>query len=156
MLAEIFMHLERTMKDLRLEQQLCFAVYSASLAFTRFYRPLLAQLGVTYPQYLVLLTLWEEDGLSVTAIGDRLLLDSGTLTPVLKRLQVLGLVTRTRGTKDERQVIVRLTEHGAGMRQVAGGFPTRILDASECSGEDLDALRLSLQSLRRNLDRSAA
>lgn len=144
------------MKDLRLDRQLCFAVYSASHAFTRFYKPLLAQLGVTYPQYLALLTLWEEDGLTVTAIGDRLLLDSGTLTPVLKRLEALGLVSRTRGTTDERQVIVRLTEHGAAMRHVAEGFPTRILDASECSGEELDALRQALLGLRKNLDQAAA
>jgi len=144
------------MKDLRLEQQLCFAVYSASHAFTRFYKPLLAQLGVTYPQYLALLTLWEEDGLSVTAIGDRLLLDSGTLTPVLKRLEGLGLVTRTRSAADERQVLVRLTERGHALRQVAEGFPTRILDASECSGEQLDTLRRALMGLRENLGKAAA
>ena len=144
------------MKDLRLDRQLCFAVYSASHAFTRFYKPLLAELGVTYPQYLALLTLWEEDALSVTAIGDRLLLDSGTLTPVLKRLESLGLVSRTRSTTDERQVIVRLTEQGAAMRHVAESFPTRILDASECSDEELDALRQALTGLRKNLDQAAA
>ncbi len=144
------------MKDLRLDQQLCFAVYSASHAFTRFYKPLLARLGVTYPQYLVLLTLWEEDGLSVTAIGDRLLLDSGTLTPVLKRLEALGLVTRTRSTADERQVIAQLTERGGALREVAQGFPSQILDASECSGEELDAMRRALLELRKNLDRAAA
>jgi MarR family transcriptional regulator, organic hydroperoxide resistance regulator len=144
------------MKDLRLDRQLCFAVYSASHAFTRFYKPLLAQLGVTYPQYLALLTLWEEDGLSVTAIGDRLLLDSGTLTPVLKRLEALGFVSRTRSTTDERQVIVRLTGQGAAMRHVAEGFPPRILDASECSGEELDALRQALTGLRKSLDHAAA
>jgi len=143
-------------KDLRLDRQLCFAVYSASHAFTRFYKPLLAQLGVTYPQYLALLTLWEEDSLSVTAIGDRLLLDSGTLTPVLKRLEALGLVSRTRSTTDERQVIVRLTEQGAAMRHVAEGFPTRILDASECSEEELDSLRQALLGLRKNLNHSTA
>lgn len=144
------------MKDLRLEQQLCFAVYSASHAFTRFYKPLLAQLGVTYPQYLALLTLWEDDGLSVTAIGDRLLLDSGTLTPVLKRLEAIGLVKRTRSTVDERQVLVHLTENGKAMRKVAEGFPTQILDASECSGEELDRLRRALMALRGNLDRAVA
>jgi DNA-binding MarR family transcriptional regulator len=144
------------MKDLRLDRQLCFAVYSASHAFTRFYKPLLAELGVTYPQYLALLILWEEDALSVTAIGDRLLLDSGTLTPVLKRLEALGLVSRTRSTTDERQVIVRLTEQGAAMRHVAESFPTRILDASECSDEELDALRQALTGLRKNLDHAAA
>lgn len=144
------------MKDLRLGQQLCFAVYSASHAFTRFYKPLLAQLGVTYPQYLVLLTLWEEDGLSVSAIGDRLFLDSGTLTPVLKRLEALGLVTRIRSTVDERQVLVHLTETGQSMRKVAEGFPTQILDASECSGEQLDTLRRALLALRGNLVRAVA
>lgn len=144
------------MKDLRLDQQLCFAAYSASHAFTRFYKPLLAQLGVTYPQYLALLTLWEEDGLTVTAIGDRLLLDSGTLTPLLKRLEVIGLVTRARSAVDERQVLVTLTERGRGMRKVAEGFPTQILDASECSGEELDALRRALMALRVNLDKAAA
>ena len=144
------------MKDLRLEQQLCFAVYAASHAFTRFYKPLLAQLGVTYPQYLALLTLWEEDGLSVTAIGDRLVLDSGTLTPVLKRLEALGLVARTRSAADERQVLVRLTERGRALRQVAEGFPTEILQASECSGEELDTLRRALIGLRKSLDKTAA
>lgn len=144
------------MKDLRLEQQLCFAVYSASHAFTRFYKPLLAQLGVTYPQYLALLTLWEEDGLSVTAIADRLLLDSGTLTPLLKRLEGLGLVTRTRSTADERQVLVRLTERGSEMRKVAEAFPTQILTASECSGEELDTLRRALLGLRQSLERAAS
>jgi len=148
--------MERTMKDLRLEQQLCFAVYSASHAFTRFYKPLLAQLGVTYPQYLALLTLWEEDGLSVTAIGDRLLLDSGTLTPLLKRLEGLGLVTRTRSSTDERQVLVRLTERGSQMRHVAEGFPTQILAASDCSGEELDTLRRALMGLRQSLDKPVA
>jgi DNA-binding MarR family transcriptional regulator len=143
-------------KDLHLDQQLCFAVYSASHAFTRFYRPLLAQLGVTYPQYLVLLTLWERDGMSVSAIGERLLLDSGTLTPVLKRLEALGLVTRARSTIDERQVLVRLTGQGQSMRTVAEGFPARILGASECSGDELDALRRALLDLRHNLDRAAA
>lgn len=144
------------MKDIRLEQQLCFAVYSASHAFTRFYRPLLAQLGVTYPQYLALLTLWEQDGLSVRAIGDRLLLDSGTLTPVLKRLEALGLVTRARSSADERQVLVHLTTRGQAMRKVAEGFPTQILGASKCSGEEFDTLRRAMLGLRGNLDKAAA
>jgi DNA-binding MarR family transcriptional regulator len=144
------------MHDLRLEQQLCFAIYSASHAFTRFYRPLLAELGVTYPQYLALLILWEEDGLSVTAIGDRLLLDSGTLTPVLKRLEALGLVTRTRSSADERQVLIHLTPRGSELRTVAENFPTKLLAASECSGEELDTLRRTLFALRRSLDGAAA
>ena len=144
------------MTDLRLGQQLCFAVYSASHALTRFYRPLLAELGVTYPQYLALLALWEEDGLTVTAIGDRLLLDSGTVTPVLKRLEALGLVTRSRSTTDERQVLVRLTAHGRELRRIAEGFPARILAAADCSGEEFETLREALSALRLNLDGATA
>ena len=143
-------------KDLRLEQQLCFAVYSAAHAFTRFYKPLLGQLGVTYPQYLVLLTLWEADGLSVSAIGDRLLLDSGTLTPVLKRLEAAGLVSRTRAKADERQVLVSLTEKGRGLKKVAEGFPAQILDASDCSAGELGALTKTLFGLRKSLHQAAA
>ena len=143
-------------KDLRLDQQLCFAVYSAAHAFTRFYRPLLAQLGVTYPQYLVLLTLWEADGLSVSAIGERLLLDSGTLTPVLKRLEAGGLVRRARAKADERQLVVSLTDKGRDLKKVAEGFPAQILDASECSAGELGALTKTLFGLRKSLDEAAA
>lgn len=143
-------------KDLRLEQQLCFAVYSAAHAFTRFYKPLLAQLGVTYPQYLVLLTLWEADGLSVSAIGERLLLDSGTLTPVLKRLEAAGLISRRRAKTDERQLVVSLTEKGSGLKKVAEGFPAQILGASECSAAELGALTKTLFGLRKSLDEAEA
>jgi len=143
-------------KDLRLDQQLCFAVYSAAHAFTRFYKPLLARLGVTYPQYLVLLTLWETDGLSVSAIGERLLLDSGTLTPVLKRLEAAGLVTRARAKADERQLVVTLTDKGRALKKVAEGFPAQILNASECSAAELGALTKTLFGLRKSLDEAAA
>jgi DNA-binding MarR family transcriptional regulator len=143
-------------KDLRLDQQLCFAVYSAAHAFNRFYRPLLGQLGLTYPQYLVMLVLWESDGLSVSAIGERLLLDSGTLTPVLKRLEALGLVSRARDSRDERVVIIGLTDKGRAMRAIAEGFPTQILAASDCAGEEIDALRVALVDLRGKLDQAAA
>src|SRR5947209_18661544 len=88
---------------LLLANQLCFAVYSTAHAFNRFYKPLLDRLGLTYPQYLVMLVLWEEDGMSVKAIGERLFLDSGTLTPLLKRLEAAGLAKRTRSSEDERQ-----------------------------------------------------
>lgn len=143
-------------KDLRLDRQLCFAVYSAAHAFNRFYKPLLSQLGLTYPQYLVLLVLWEDDGLTVSAIGERLLLDSGTLTPVLKRLEVMGLVSRRRDERDERQVMIRLTEKGRGLRSVAENFPAKILDASDSPGEEVDGLRRRLVDLREKLDRSVA
>lgn len=141
-------------KDLRLDEQLCFAVYSAAHAFTRFYRPLLGRLGLTYPQYLVMLVLWEADGLSVGAIGERLLLDSGTLTPVLKRLEKLGCVSRRRDARDERQLVVSLTAAGAQLKSVAQGFPARILDASACDGAELEGLRHGLVRLRANLDKA--
>src|SRR3954451_24599209 len=101
---------------LQLEDQLCFALYHASRALTRAYGPLLEPLGLTYPQYLVLLVLWERDGLAVKDIGERLKLDSGTLTPLLKRLEQQGLVARQRGEDDERVVRVHLTPAGRGLR----------------------------------------
>ena len=97
---------------LRLDNQICFAVYSAAHAFNRVYKPLLDRLGLTYPQYLVMLSLWERDGVPLKDIGERLFLDSGTLTPLLKRLETAGLVKRTRSTEDERQVLIALTPQG--------------------------------------------
>src|ERR1700742_2513673 len=97
---------------LRLDNQICFAVYSAAHAFNRVYKPLLDRLGLSYPQYLVMLVLWERDRVPVKEIGERLYLDSGTLTPLLKRLEVAGLVTRARSTEDERQVLIDLTAQG--------------------------------------------
>lgn len=137
---------------LRLDRQLCFAVYSTAHAFTRFYRPLLEALGITYPQYLALMALWEQDGLSVSEIGKRLWLDSGTLTPLLKRLEALGLVSRRRAEADERQVIVTLTEKGRAMEAEAAAFPALILEASQCSAGELDQLRRLLFGLREQLD----
>jgi DNA-binding MarR family transcriptional regulator len=136
----------------RLDNQLCFAVHSAALAFQRFYKPMLAALGLTYPQYLVLMVLWERDTLTVSGIGEQLLLDSGTLTPLLKRLEAMGYVTRRRDAADERQVLVSLTDAGRALEQVATSFPGRILEASACTAEELDGLRQSLFALRRQLD----
>jgi DNA-binding MarR family transcriptional regulator len=101
---------------LQLGNQLCFAVYSTAHAFNRVYKPLLDRLGLTYPQYLVMLVLWERDGLSVKEIGERLYLDSGTLTPLLKRMEAAHLLKRTRSAADERQVLVALTAQGAALR----------------------------------------
>src|SRR5271167_486004 len=115
---------------LRLDNQICFAVYSAAHAFNRVYKPLLDRLGLTYPQYLVMLVLWERDGVPVKEIGERLFLDSGTLTPLLKRLEAAGLVKRTRGAKDERQVIIALTPQGQAIREKAASVPQGILGAS--------------------------
>src|SRR3954462_10871670 len=102
---------------LHLDNQLCFALYSASLAMTKLYKPLLDELGLTYPQYLVMLVLWERDGLTVSEIGERLSLDSGTLTPLLKRLEAAELVSRIRDTDDERRVHIRLTAAGRRLKQ---------------------------------------
>jgi DNA-binding MarR family transcriptional regulator len=104
----------------RLEEQLCFAVYQAGHAFNRMYRPVLAGLGLTYPQYLVMLALWDGDGLTVKALGERLMLDSGTLTPLLKRLEAAGHIRRERSREDERQVRLHLTETGDAMREQGG------------------------------------
>src|SRR5689334_10034297 len=108
---------------LRLDNQLCFALYSASLAMTKLYKPLLDELGLTYPQYLAMLVLWERDGLTVSDIGERLSLDSGTLTPLLKRLETSGLVTRIRDVQDERRVHITLTAAGRRMKQRAQKIP---------------------------------
>lgn len=112
---------------LKLDNQLCFALYSASRLVTRSYKPLLDELGLTYPQYLVMLVLWETDNLTVTALGKKLLLDSGTLTPLLKRLQQQGLLTRERSSVDERQLEVCLTAEGRNLKQQALSVPGRVL-----------------------------
>jgi DNA-binding MarR family transcriptional regulator len=137
---------------LLLGNQLCFAVYSTAHAFNRFYKPLLDRLGLTYPQYLVMLVLWERDGVPVKDIGERLFLDSGTLTPLLKRLEAAGLVKRTRSTEDERQVLVALTPQGQALKEKARGVPQSILEASECSVAELVALKSEIVSLRDRLN----
>lgn len=137
---------------LQLGNQLCFAIYSTAHAFNRFYRPLLDRLGLTYPQYLAMLVLWEEDGLSVKEIGERLFLDSGTLTPLLKRLQTAGLLKRTRSSEDERQVIVALTAQGEALKEKARAIPHSILAASQCSVAELVALKSQIVSLRDKLN----
>lgn len=116
---------------------ICFALYSANHAMQRTYGPLLDEVGLTYPQYLVLITLWGEDGQSVGQIGRALQLESNTLTPLLKRVEALGLVTRTRSVTDERQVIVALTEAGRAMQARVAHIPACI---AACSGMTLDAL----------------
>ncbi len=139
-------------QPLLLGNQLCFAVYSTAHAFNRFYKPLLDRLGLTYPQYLVMLVLWERDGLPVKEIGERLFLDSGTLTPLLKRMEVAGLVKRTRSTEDERVVIVALTPQGEALEEKARNLPLSILAASECSVAELGALKKEVEALRDRLN----
>jgi DNA-binding MarR family transcriptional regulator len=132
---------------LPLEQHICFALYSASRSLTGRYRDLLAPLGVTYPQYLVLLVLWEVETATVRQLGDRLQLDSGTLSPLLRRLQALGLVTRTRSSADERVVSVSLTEAGDRMRIHAPGITERICASTGLTGAELSELQSEIQAL---------
>lgn len=138
---------------LRLDNQLCFALYSASLAMTKLYKPMLDELGLTYPQYLAMLALWEEDGLTVSQLGERLRLDSGTLTPLLKRLEAQGLVSRLRAVEDERRVHLMLTSAGRRLRARAEKVPGCILEASQCSLAELAQLTRQVQSLRDRLAR---
>lgn len=135
--------------SLLLDNQLCFALYSASLTMTKIYKPLLQKMGITYPQYLVMLTLWERDAVTVSEVGERLYLDSGTLTPLLKRLELAGLVRRQRAAKDERQVIVSLTAMGNSLRQQAQTIPQQVSCSAQCSLDELKALTGQLQRLRK-------
>jgi DNA-binding MarR family transcriptional regulator len=136
---------------LRLDNQLCFAVYAAAHAFNATYKPLLEPLGLTYPQYLVMLVLWQADGVTVSEIGTRLGLDSGTLTPLLKRLEAAGQVTRVRDAADERQVRISLTTAGRALKQKAKGIPHELLCASGLSLAEIGALRSKLDALAANL-----
>lgn len=136
---------------LALDQQLCFALYSASLAMTKRYRPLLEPLGLTYPQYLVMLALWQQDGRSVGELGETLALDSGTLTPLLKRLESAGLLHRQRSAADERRVQVQLTPAGITLRQQALNIPQKLASAVGCSLDEIGALTRELHRLRQAL-----
>ena len=136
---------------LLLDNQLCFALYSTSLAMTKFYKPLLEALGLTYPQYLVMLVLWEQDNVSVSALGERLFLDSGTLTPLLKRIEAAGLLVRTRATDDERRVQIVLTPAGRQLKAQAGVVPGCLMSAAHSPVSDLMALTRQLQALRGRL-----
>ncbi|MGN6580688.1 MAG: MarR family winged helix-turn-helix transcriptional regulator [Bordetella sp.] len=135
----------------QLDNQLCFALHSTSLAMQKVYRKLLGGLGLTYPQYLVMLVLWERDGLILSEIGKRLFLDSATLTPLLKRLEAAGLIRRTRDARDERQVIIDLTAQGRALKRRAAEVPPQVFCAMSCSLEDLQRLKSELERLRGHL-----
>jgi len=139
---------------LLLDNQVCFALHSTSLLMTKVYKPLLQALGLTYPQYLAMMVLWETDGLTVGEISTRLLTDPGSLTPLLKRLEAEGLLSRTRSREDERVVIVELTEKGRALREKALDIPQCILAASGQTLEQLKKLQEDLQALRGNLQDS--
>lgn len=137
---------------LQLDNQLCFALYSASLAMTKLYTPLLSALNLTYPQYLVLLVLWQQDGLTVTALGERLYLNSGTLTPLLKRMQATGFLVRERSQDDERRVLVSLTPAGKKLKARAASVPQCVAQAMGCPLSELMALTQQLKALRSQLN----
>ena len=136
---------------LRLENQLCFALYSTSLAMTKMYKPRLDAIRLTYPQYLVMLVLWEEDGLTVSEIGERLFLDSGTLTPLLKRLEATRLLARLRDTEDERRVRVKLTVAGNRLKVKAAEIPSCVRDITGCSLSELLSLSQNIKRFRQRL-----
>ena len=139
---------------LKLDSMLCFAVYAAGHAFTRFYKPRLDALGLTYPQYLVFLVLWEQDGRTVKALGETLFLDSGTITPLVKRLEARGLLRRQRDDEDERQVRIFLTPEGRALRAKALAVPLAVGKALGEQAAQAGDLRRSLQQLRERLDAS--
>jgi DNA-binding MarR family transcriptional regulator len=142
-------------RDLDLEQQVCFALYSASRSLTALYRPLLESLGLTYPQYLVMLVLWERSEVSVKQLGDALMLDSGTLSPLLKRLESAGLVSRSRDARDERSVVISLTDSGRSLKQQAQAIPRTIAQATGLPARDLIKLRDTLKELTSTVNSRA-
>lgn len=135
-----------------IDQMLCFAVYSAGHAFTRFYKPRLDALDLTYPQYLVFLVLWERDDLTVKALGDKLFLDSGTITPLIKRLEGRGFVQRRRDEDDERQVRITLTPEGRALRGKAMAVPLAVMKGTGLSLDEAGTLQAELLALRARLD----
>ncbi|AYM04722.1 MarR family winged helix-turn-helix transcriptional regulator [Agrobacterium radiobacter] len=145
---------EKKMESLlRLDQQICFALYGAAHAFTRAYKPLLDPIGLTYPQYLVMMALWEKETSTVKALGEMLGLDSGTLSPLLKRLEHAGLITRKRGTVDERQVLVALTHKGANLKKEGVKIMAAIGSATGCGLEELVQIRDRVNALKDSLTR---
>ncbi|MBU3084961.1 MULTISPECIES: MarR family winged helix-turn-helix transcriptional regulator [Acinetobacter] len=143
--------MDQDCQNLKLENQLCFLIYSTNLALNQLYRKLLTPLGITYPQYLVMLVLWEKDEITVSEIGNKLFLESSTLTPILKKLEAIQLVNRTRSKEDERQVIITLSEKGKELKQQAVNIPAHILEASSCDMTTLLSLKDQLTQLRTNI-----
>jgi MarR family transcriptional regulator, organic hydroperoxide resistance regulator len=140
--------------SLALDRQLCFAIYSTTLTLNKLYRELLKKLELTYPQYLVMLVLWESDGLTVSEIGERLFLDSSTLTPLLKRMEVAGLVERQRADRDERQVVVTLTAAGRKLRARARDIPGCVAAAMQSPLDEIGLLLSKLRRMRASLTKS--
>lgn len=141
---------------LKIDNLLCFALYSAGHSFTRLYKPLLEPLGLTYPQFLVMIALWEADGQTVSDIGEKLLLESSTLTPLLKRLETAGLIKRTRDREDERVVRITLTRQGAALKDKAATIPEAIGCATNLTINDVKKLTQEIAALRKTLQSALA
>lgn len=139
-------------EHLKIDNQLCFALYAASKSVIKTYKPFLDKLGITYTQYITLLVLWEQDNITVKELGQKLYLDSGTLTPLLKRLEAMEILERVRDTEDERNVFVRLTEKGIKMKEDAFEIPAKVFCSTNMSLEDASELRGKLKLLLKNLD----
>lgn len=138
-------------ENLKLENQICFPLYVIAKEITGLYRPFLDELDMTYPQYLVMMVLWEHDGMTVSCIGEKLYLDSGTLTPLLKRLEAKGLITRQRKKEDERVVEVFITEAGKQLKSRACSVPEKIIASTKVDPEDLIRLKESVQNIIKTL-----
>ncbi|TXR48869.1 MarR family winged helix-turn-helix transcriptional regulator [Phyllobacterium endophyticum] len=147
-MAKKVLHRTETAK---LADFMCFSIYSANLAYSRVYKPVLDALGLTYPQYITIIALWEEDRQTVKSLSDRLFLEPSTMTPMLKRLEAMGYVTRTRDTKDERNVRISLTAAGRSLREKGFGFGEVTVKASGLTSEEFPVLQKAIAKLRDNL-----
>lgn len=137
-----------TFEDLKLDNQLCFSLYSTSLAMSKMYKPLLEKLGLTYPQYLMMLVLWEEDDITATELSQRLGQDKGALSPVIKRLEAQGLIDRRRNPKDERRVHLQLTAAGRSLQRTAQAIPGQVLGAIGMDRESVRQLKAQIEAVR--------
>jgi DNA-binding MarR family transcriptional regulator len=142
-------------KAVRMADFMCFAVYSTNLAYSRVYKPVLDQLGLTYTQYLTIIALWEEDGQTVKSLSDKLFLEPSTVTPMLKRLETMGYLTRARDARDERNVRISLTEAGRALREKGLGFGKITVEASGLSPDEFGVLQKAIARLRDNLVKAA-
>ncbi|REK74339.1 MarR family winged helix-turn-helix transcriptional regulator [Paenibacillus paeoniae] len=144
-----------TDQTLKLENQICFAIYACSRELTKLYRPLLQEIGLTYTQYVTMIALWEKDQVTVSALGARLYLDSGTLTPLLKKLEAAGFITRNRDKNDERNVVIALTEQGSLLREKAVDIPEKLLCQLNASPEEGTLMLMQIQELMARMQQRA-
>ncbi|MGO4448828.1 MarR family transcriptional regulator [Phyllobacterium sp. TAF24] len=138
-------------KTAKLADFMCFSIYSANLAYSRVYKPVLDELGLTYPQYITIISLWEEDQQTVKGLSEKLFLESSTMTPMLKRLEAMGYLTRTRDSEDERNVRISLTDAGRSLREKGFGFGEITVKASGLTPEEFPVLQKAIAKLRDNL-----